>query len=181
MTGKKISWDSNKILSICAICISLLTLVIFTYQTVLIKNQSHLSAMPYLAIETSTDQLGPNDYYHTASLENYGVGPAIIERMTIFHNNKSYDTDFISFLKDYALVSDSINVLQSSKIYGGLAIPANSTRSMFKIGRRPLQVDRFFKLQEKLMKEGFHFEIIYRSIYGDRWKITDNSVGPEEL
>ncbi len=144
----KLEWDSNKILSICAICISLLTLGIFAYQTILIKNQSHLSALPYLAIETSTDEVDSNGFIHKVSLENYGVGPAIIERITIFHNGKTYDTDFITFLEEYLKKKDSINIIQKLGIYSGLAIPANSSRSMYKIGRRPSLLEKYFLLRK---------------------------------
>ena len=71
----KINWNSERILSLSAMSISFITLIIFIYQTNLMSKQNYLSILPYLQLSTSND-IEKNTY--TLSIQNYGVGHAII-------------------------------------------------------------------------------------------------------
>ena len=87
MAGK-IKWNSERILSLSAMSISFITLIIFIYQTNLMNKQNYLSILPYLQVSTSNNSEG-NSYL--LSIQNYGVGPAIIESVKMQYQGQEYD------------------------------------------------------------------------------------------
>lgn len=176
--GKNKFWSPDRIVTIMAISISLFTLIVFAKQTSIIEKQSRLSVMPYLYIETGYN---PDEDFITFTLNNYGVGPAIIEEMKIFHKGKSYETDFAGFLQNDLFIGDSISVLASASIDKGLAIPAGTDRIMVKVGGSGDRYIKVGKFLRKLEKNDFDYEITYRSIYDDQWRITMSKDIPEEL
>lgn len=158
--------------------ISMFTLIVFVRQTRIIEKQSRLSVMPYLYWETGYN---PEEDYLTLTLSNYGVGPAIIEDIKILYQDDVYCMDFADFLKQDFFEQDSISVLASASIADGLAIPASSDRQAIKIGgsnNRYIKVEKFLR---KLEKNGFDFEIVYRSIYGDKWRIRKFEDIPQKM
>ena len=97
--AKKIKWNSNKILGISAMSISFLTLIIFIYQTNLMSKQNYLSILPYLGISTSNNPANSN---YTISLDNFGVGPAIIESVHLTYLGTTEDlADYNNHLLTY--------------------------------------------------------------------------------
>ncbi|WP_343486298.1 hypothetical protein [Allomuricauda sp. d1] len=172
-------WNSDKLFGLTAMLISLVTLIIFVRQTNIMDKQSRLSAMPYLMIETSD-----NGYEHefTFELVNYGVGPAIIEGKTIFHNGKSFEMEFDDFLKSNFDGMDTINIISYATIQPGLAIPAGGSRTILKIGGSQddyMTFKDFFSTTQE--KNPINFEIRYRSIYNDRWQISASNEIPQEI
>lgn len=171
---------SDKIVSFSAIFISLLTLIIFIRQTNIIEKQSRLSAMPYLMLETSNNA---EDNQFFIDVVNHGVGPAIITKRTIIYKNKTYNMEFYDFLRTHIPEMDSVEVFSASTIQEGLSIPAGKIREVLKVGGGEKSYLRFMKIMENLQSEdnGFDYEIEYRSIYNDYWKIDGTSDVPEEL
>jgi len=171
-------WTPDRIVTIFAISISLFTLIVFARQTSIIEKQSRLSVMPYLNIETGYN---PNEDSIKLTLNNYGVGPAVIEEMRIFYAGTTYEMDFAEFLQNDAFQTDSVAVLASASIDRGLAIPAGAERIAVKFGGSG---DRYIKTEKflrKLERNEFDYEIIYSSIYDDRWRIRGIDDIPEEL
>ena len=78
-------WNSDKIVSISAILISLATMAIYLYQTHLIKKQQNASVMPYIRIMYSFD----NDRFEVLVL-NEGLGPAFIDEVNTYYMGKKY-------------------------------------------------------------------------------------------
>jgi len=176
--GKNKFWTPDRIVTLTAIFISLFTLLVFAKQTSIIEKQSRLSVMPYLNMETGYN---PNEDFITLTLNNYGVGPAIIEEMKIFYEGKTYEMDFANFLQTDVFQSDSVAVLASASIDKGLAIPAGAERMAVKFGGSG---DRYIKTEKfirKLERNEFEYEIIYSSIYDDKWRIRKSDDIPEEL
>ena len=176
--AKKRFWTSDRIVSFSAISISLFTLIVFARQTSIIEKQSRLSALPYLNMETGYN---PDEDFITLTLNNYGVGPAIIEEMKISYKGESYEMDFADFLQNNFFKIDSIAVLASASIDKGLAIPASAERVVVKFGgsgERYIKTEKFLR---KLERNGFDYEIVYRSIYDDTWRIRKSNDIPEEL
>jgi len=172
---KKISTD--RIVSVCAIFISLLTLVIFIYQTNLTRKQNHLSILPYLSLDTSI-----NHYEGTLELElkNLGIGPAIIESRKIYYEEKWLDVDFTDFFYDqYTLKDTSISVL-SSTLNHGTAIPANESITLIKVYMPKEKLPTFLEWFGNI-QEGMDYEIGYKSLYQEKWKLTAKSDIPMEV
>lgn len=176
--GKRKFWTSDKIVAFSAIFISLSTLYIFIRQTNIMEAQNHLSVMPYLMMETSDN--GEMKTF-AIDLENYGVGPAIIESSILHYKEKTYEMELKDFLRQNIPEMDSVDVINYTTIQNGLAIPARSKRNIITAGGGERSYLRFLQIFNKLMEDGFYYEIRYRSIYDDHWKISSNDGVPEEL
>jgi len=163
--------------------ISFITLVIFVYQTNLMSKQNYLSILPYLSISISNS---PVDDTFKLKLENYGVGPAIIESVTCTYKEKKYDlidynNEFFTFLKAQAPELDSIKSISYSTLDKGLAIPVNTSYSILEVENSPVDYFLIRDTLSRLLEEGLYYEIVYSSIQNERWMISNNTQGPEKL
>lgn len=180
---KKIKWNSERILSLSAMTMSFFTLIIFIYQTNLMSRQNYLSILPYLSISTSNNADGNTFSF---SIENFGVGPAIIESIMVKHKGESFDlADFnyevLTFLKTRAPELDSLKVISYSTLDKGLAIPVNTSYNIMEVKNSQKDYQLLSNSLNKLLEEGLYFEIIYSSIQNERWMITNNTQGPKKL
>lgn len=175
---KKKFWTSDKLFGLVAMFISVITLIIFVKQTNIMEKQSRLSAMPYLMIETS--EIGSKNVY-SFQLVNHGVGPAVIDTTILFYRGKTHNMEFKDFLKTNFQSMDSIAILNNASINRGLAIPAGGVRNILQVGGNKEDYDDFFLVLEELYSNDFDFEIRYRSIYDDKWRITSKDEIPEKL
>ncbi len=176
--AKKKFWSLDKIVSFLALGISLFTLIVFARQTSIIEKQSRLSAMPYLSIEKGNDT---ENNVITITLNNYGVGPAIIDSMHVSYKGKKYEMDFVDFVKEKFLVQKELNIMASASLGRGSAIPAGGERLIISLGgtrKDYLKAAGFF---DKLEATHFDSQIIYHSIYDDKWRIRVSNDIPEEL
>lgn len=113
---------------------------------------------------------------------NHGVGPAIIESPKIRFGGKEYDQDFYEFMTQSVPELDSIEPLNWSSVYKGQAIPVNSKVVMIGISNTRKEFETFLNTIQEFQSSGdFYFEIIYTSIYGDRWKLSTDSEVPQQL
>ena len=171
---------SDKIFGLTAMLISLVTLVIFVRQTNIMDKQSRLSALPYLMVEQSTNSTQHRIQF---SLVNHGVGPAIIESRKIVYQGKEYDQDFYQFITQSLPALDTIEPFNWSNVYTGQAIPNGGRIVMAALGNDSISYGIAVKTFQNLLAlkdEGdFYFEIIYTSIYGDRWRLSTNLKIPE--
>lgn len=181
--AKKIKWNSDKILGISAMSISFITLVIFIYQTNLMGKQNYLSILPYLSISTS-DNSANNTFAIT--LDNYGVGPAILESATLSYQGKNedlsdYDNELLKYLRAKAPVLDSIKAISYSTVDKGIAIPAGEKYNVLTIYSSEKDYKLYKSTLEALLQNGLYFEIIYKSIQEEHWRINNVTQGPEKL
>ncbi|MEM7187778.1 MAG: hypothetical protein AAF466_14095, partial [Bacteroidota bacterium] len=174
-TGNRKFWTADKIVGLSAMFISLMTLVIFIRQTNIIEEQSHLSVLPYLMMETSNDsELGR----FKIDIENQGVGPAIIESRVILYKNELFDMEFADFLKQNIPAMDSVETINVSTLQQGLAISAGAKRNVLTVGGSRESYLQFLQIMQQLDEEGFDYRIQYRSIYNDSWTISSDTDVP---
>ncbi|MEZ4779188.1 MAG: hypothetical protein R2786_07360 [Flavobacteriaceae bacterium] len=181
--GKKSTWNSERLLSVSAMSISFITLIIFIYQTNLISKQNYLSILPYLSISTS-DNSATNTF--SITLDNYGVGPAIIESATISYlgekeDLKYYDNELLKYLKGKAPVLDSITSISYSTLDKGVAIPPGEKYNILTILHSEEEYKLYKSILEEFIKNGIFIEITYKSIQDEHWKINNTSQGPFKL
>lgn len=175
--------DSNRLLSLTAMLISLLTLIIFVYQTNLLRKQNFISILPYLSVDTSND-IGNQQY--RVDLTNNGVGPAIMERVRFRYNDTWYDlADFdhslFSFLIERAPALDTLSSTSYSLVEPGRAITARTTYNLLTVKGSDAGRELIARTLERLISEGMEYEIIYRSIQDERWKITTADFSPVRI
>jgi hypothetical protein len=176
--GKNKFWTSDKIVAFTALFISLLTLIIFIWQTNLMQKQNHLSVLPYLLMDSSNNG---SEFTFAIDLDNHGVGPAIIENSSIHYKGKTYHMQFVDFLKEQIPDMDSVATINVTTVQNGLAIPAGGRINMLTVGGGETSYRTFLKIMTELQQDGFGYEIHYKSIYDDQWKITSLTNSPEAL
>ena len=172
---KKIKWDSDKIVSFSAILISLMTLVVFIYQTSIQREQQELSVLPYLSIYNSNIE-GEG---YSLVLENNGIGPAFIESVTTSYKDSIYNLDLPKFFFQKTSITDSIKNIQYSNIYKGLLIPAGKSHKMISSMDRSNGLKIRNVIYSDEFKDTFDLKIIYRSIYNKKWRVSLQKPTPE--
>ena len=183
MAKFKIKWNSEKVLSISAMTMSFITLLIFMYQTDLMKKQNYLSILPYLSV---ADSHNSSTLTYELDVYNHGVGPAIIEAVTVIHNDKRYnlrdhDNRVYSLLLHLAPQLDSVKNYSTSTLERGLAIPANSKYNIMGVTNSSEDYFLLISELERLLSEGLNFEITYKSMQNEHWMIRIDSEGPIKL
>ncbi len=183
MAKSKFKLNSDKVLSFTAMGISFITLVIFIYQTNLMSKQNYLSIMPYLSVRTTEDSA---ENIYEFRLQNNGVGPAIIESVTMIYGEEryklsDYENKFSSFIQSKAPALDSLKNYWSATIDKGMAIPANTEYIFMRTNGSPEDFQLLKQEIEGLLSSGMDYEIIYKSIQDERWMIRNNAEGPKKL
>lgn len=179
----KIKWTSGKLLSISAMSMSFITLLIFVYQTNLLRKQNFISILPYLSVTSTNNSARP---LFSLDIQNHGVGPAIIESVKISYRDSTYNLiDYENNM--YILFThlepklDSIKNLSQALIIKGMAIPANSQYNIISVTN---SMEEYYLMSQTLMTmldEGLNYDIIYSSIQNERWLIRYDSEGPVQL
>jgi len=163
--------------------ISVMTLVIFIYQTNLMSKQNYISILPYLQVSTSNNL---EEQSYSLNLVNHGVGPAIIESVTMIFDGQrqnlvEFDNKIYSYFISKKPLMDSISYFSNSTLNKGIAIPANSVYNVFEVKNSKKDYNLLLSSLAQLQKEGLRFEIVYRSIQNERWMIHNDSNGPIKI
>jgi len=182
---KKKILNTEKIIGFSAIFISLLTLIIFLYQTKIISKQARLSVTPRL---TFTAGVGHFDdvIKFSIGIKNNGLGPAIIDSTAIFANNKYYPLYFKDFTKKNYPQADTIISNSSTNIIarGATILPNNEVQIAEAVVPNE-KIASYYKMYNlPIGSTDFPFDVIiyYSSIYEEKWKVSLKTVGhPIEL
>lgn len=180
---KSTSWNSDKIVGVSAMGISFITLLIFVYQTNLMRKQNHLSILPYVAISISDD--AANTTYRL-DLMNHGVGPAIIDQVVIKYKGEvidltTYDDVMLNFIREQHHSLDSLASFSYATLEKGMALPANTTYTILEVNKSAKDYTLVKDALESLIKGGLYFEVYYSSIQQEHWRISNATQGPVKL
>jgi len=167
---------TDRIVGISAILISLLTLVIFIYQTNIMHEQSRLSVTPRLLF-------GVHSIYqdslltYNITLENKGIGPAIVEKATAIYQGKTFEMQWEEMFSEAAPELGELGEFQSmGSVSKGTTLSADEEKILISYQFHLSNLDKILESFD-LSDEGdfpFDMEIIYRSIYeSERWSIKD--------
>src|SRR5438128_5672123 len=89
----KLSIDSDRLLGLSAMLVSIGSLIIIAYQATLMRQAQRASVLPYLYISLmANDQQGV-----TLNLTNSGIGPAMIDDVTIHYKGRDIPGDAYDF------------------------------------------------------------------------------------
>jgi hypothetical protein len=174
--GKKF-WNTEKIVSLSAVLISIATLIVLIYQTNLMSKQQRLSVLPYLTMG-NMGAYTPNFKY---VIFNNGIGPAFVEKIEVKYKGKTYPYDLYVFLAEHAEGFSEINNFFYSNLAAGTLIPAQTNVEHLLIENSAEDGEKLHAMLSKLFEEGLSFEITYRSIYDERWVIKNGQVAPLEV
>ena len=174
--ARKKFWSTDKIVAVTAMFISVMTLIIFIRQTNIMDTQSHLSVMPYLLLETSND--GENKTF-SVDFVNHGVGPAIVDSRMIYYKGKTYDMDFHDFLRASFKEMDSVHIMNQTTVEPGFALVSGGSRNILRVGGDDYSYTTFLKVIQELNDSDFEYELVYKSIYDDKWVIKASKNEPQ--
>lgn len=162
MTKKKF-WSSEKIVSISAILISLLTFISIVYQNNLLQKHQSASVLPYLEIWNSQN----TDRYELILMNN-GIGPAFIKDIRVVYNDSTYKMDPYGFFANVIKPQDStLEDVYYSNVIPGRLIPAGERFEM--LGHEGTistakTLASWFAGGDKV-----RVEIEFESVYEERW------------
>lgn len=167
-------WNSEKLLSLTAMLISVCTLFVFVYQTNLIREQQYKSVFPYLELGNFGSYTKDYGFF----LSNRGIGPAMIQSIEIHYKDSVYQEDLAKFLRHYITEEDSIYYTHSNITPGSL-IPADERVILANINRKDIEMGiRLFNI---INQEELDIIIEYESIYGERWRISYHEGAPQKI
>jgi hypothetical protein len=172
--GKKKLFDSSAVLSICAMLVSVMTLVVLIYQTSIMREQQRMSVLPYLTISN----FGTDTPNFKVVLENSGVGPAFIKSSVIKWKGKNYKIDLVKFFFQNAPSADSIRNLYHTNLSEGALIPAQRQIPLLEVRDSFADSHQLYSLYNGMMDSGLEYEIIYSNVYDEEWKISSTSKMP---
>lgn len=176
-------WSSDRILGLTAMLVSLMTLLIFIYQTNLLRQQNYISILPYLAVSSTIDA---STTKFQIDVINQGIGPAIIESIAVLYDGRSYNlADYehrlFDALRDIDPDLDSVIHFSTGTLEPGMAIPANTSYNLVAVKNQPEDFKIMTSVFDELLSDGLNYSIVYKSIQNERWRISGGSEGPVKL
>ena len=157
---------TDRLIGISAMIISLLTLIIFIYQTHIISKESKLSVKPRLVFEPGRETENGFEIYEL-TLTNKGLGPAIIQNSSQSYQNDNYpfvDFDYL-IMKKFPDIENEIGYdLSTSSIIEGDLIAVNEIITVYKL---KITSESNLKLSKYLNIDDLRFEVTYSSMYED--------------
>jgi hypothetical protein len=186
-------FDADKWLAISAMVVSIGTLAALSYQALLMRDAEHASKLPYLYISlSSNDQQGVS-----IVLSNSGIGPAIVDDVRIHYQGRDVAADPYDFF--LGLNDENKNISSGvDKVQRGRLIPAGTSIQMLQFPPAPgaaqkmlPEMLKLFEIAEVPRAWYSHFkpaelqhgviEIVYASVYGERWRVRSDRIVPDRL
>lgn len=182
-------WNSEKLLGFSALLISLGTLIVFMYQTSLIRKQQYMSVYPHLEF----GNYGSGTLKYQYQLSNVGIGPAFLQQIKVKNGKTGEYEDVVDYVEDVITDSDSIMFVHSS-LYRGRVIKPDEDIPLIqlldeellqKLGFAELDLPKNTvvgagKLYELLNHDSLRIEVTYTSVYGETWTAKNGVSVPEK-
>lgn len=170
-------WSTDKLMAYIAFIISIGTFFTFSYQTYLIQKQQFRSVLPYLMVTYSTGFDNQGQRMNGLQFINNGVGPAIIEAVKIVYAGQQCKTVTNFFVK--GIYADTKISTSRSELRAGYALPAGQILSPLS----SIDAQAAAVLEKVFGSDSFAIEIIYSSLYEEKWKITyrKNNFNPKPV
>ncbi|MCU0353565.1 MAG: hypothetical protein MUD08_07495 [Cytophagales bacterium] len=168
------SFSTDKLVGIAAFIISIGTFVVYIYEANLIRTQQYASVLPYLEMWNSR----VNDEEYRLILVNNGIGPAFVKEIRVRYKGKTYEGDHTDFHYAEVYPKDTLFRFISSNVRAGRVIPAGQQVELISIQNNLRNADRAFELYGEQQAE---IEIVYASVYDEKWKIIGMSGPPQKL
>lgn len=175
----KFSWKwpkAKEVLTYSAIVISVCALFTTGYQTFILEQQKHAAVWPRLQILHGWNLDRGNRYYRL-SLQNNGIGPALIDKVEIHYNGKSY-----SNLAEMAAAMSIAGSLPDSMAYDNYAdlIPQM-------VVPQQEEMELLLLLNEKYVRnfvdrlDKVEVSVRYTSLYDRRYEVTYPELTHKEI
>ena len=170
-------WSSDRWLSLVAIIASMGTLFTIVYQTNLIRQEQYASVLPYLEMWNSNPGREGETYKYV--LMNNGIGPAFIKEVMVHYQDSAYVGDPFSFALNVIKEKDSVINFGYSNIKKGRLIPAGEHIELITVIKDTTNANILRKWFGS--DDSVQVEIIYESVYGERWSAKGIANEPTKL
>ena len=184
--------NTDRLVSLIAMVIGLGSLFIIVYQTALLREQQAASMLPYLMIGIMA-----NSERTYIIARNTGVGPALIEHVVVRYHGSEIEQDPHDFFREARPEAAAFG-LSVDRLIPGRLVSAGEAVLMLgtEAEAAPPMLGEFLKLFDlgdapqswydgagtvKSGPDKAVIEITYRSVYGDRWRVTSDAVVPKAL
>jgi len=182
MKLKKIKTD--RLLGISAMIISLLTLIIFIYQTNIMREQSKLSVKPRLNFSTNFNESDSLVIIEQV-IENRGLGPAIIDSISFQYNDKAYVLDIEDLIRmELPKLFKYGRLSQYATLERGSTLMPGEEKPIYTYNVSRINLDSIYDYLKINTEDDspIPIEVIYTSIYEDtRWMVHSNKKQPLEI
>jgi hypothetical protein len=162
--------DSNVIIAVSAVTISLCALVVSLYEVSVMRSDQRASVWPYLDVSISYSADG-----FRIQATNNGIGPALIESVQITVDGEPvYDWDEVI----ERLVGPSSGIDYSNYLVGqfnGEVLPAEGEMLLFGVPGEWTPIKR--QLAEGLSRATW--QVCYCSVYGECWTLDSEGASRE--
>lgn len=168
---------TDRLIGLSAMIISILTLIIFIYQTNIINTQSKLSVKPRLSL-SSIESTKDSIVIFEEAIQNKGLGPAIVKKASIEYKGETFPLDFDEFIsRKFPEHEKYVDLLQTSGISENSTILQNETITIYKMEipmSKLSEVVKYFEVDLENMEPSWNFELVYSSLYEDEtWKANE--------
>ena len=169
------------------------SLFIIVYQTALLREQQTASALPYLMLG-----LQANSERSYVFARNTGIGPALIEDVVVRYQGREIRQDPYDFLLEVRPESASERRLERRQAdpgppRAGRRVDQHARGRRERSARWRATLMGLFDIGEvpqswydtrgvpKSGPDKAIIEVTYRSVYGERWRVSSDSVVPQPL
>lgn len=164
------------VISACALIVSIFQTRIMVEQRQLMHEQAKAAVWPRISLARGKSH-SQEDYsitdYHLV-LGNDGVGPAIIKGVRVTYKDQPVEHWWEMF--QLFPGTDSIETFISNASISNTIVKIGEERQVLGLKYNLPLAQIYYREAEKI-----NIEIIYESIYGDRWKFTHSSKGTETI
>lgn len=184
--------NTDRVVSLTAMIVGLGSLFIIVYQTTLLREQQRASALPYLMLG-----LQVNNERSYVFARNTGVGPALIEDVVVRYQGREIRQDPYDFFLEVRPEAEKYDGLSVDKLTLGRLVSAGEWINMvgsegdgqrmagvllgvFDIGEVPIGWYTVRGLSKSGPDKAI-IEVTYRSVYGERWRVTSDNGVPQPL
>lgn len=177
---KKIRWSPEKVMSISALFVSIISVIALFYQlnlareeNGLIRKQQSASVLPHVTLSFS---LSSEEY--KMLFINKGVGPAFIKKVefSVGDSEKFERSDFFAnYIGGQIRESRDIAIpISTYSFQEGDVIPANDKIDVITIKNQ----DGIRLFRQFLDSIQWNYHVIYEDVYGERWELSLESDTP---
>lgn len=176
---------TDRIVGFAAILISLLTLIIFIYQTNIMHQQSRLSVKPRLLFSSTLRFEDDTLLVYSILLENKGIGPAIVDSSFVTYEGAKYQSDWEDFFGEVVPELEAYGEFISySNISIGETLSSDEEKVLFTYVcpvSQYVEVLEYLEVSDESNDLPLDMTIYYHSIYeDDKWVITSNQI-PQKI
>ena len=159
------SFSADKLFGIAAFIIGIGTFGVYIYEASLMRTQQYASVLPYLELGSSNP--GNGDY--KLILANNGLGPAFVREIRVRYKAKTYEGDHAHFHYTVIQPKDTVFNIGYTNVQPGRLIPAGQMIELIIVQGNPASGAKASSLYGS---QEARLEIVYASVYDEKWKIT---------